>query len=273
MNLPRNIESAEHKFKQILEDFFISVYDEKSPPSHGIDHHRRVWSYAKELLTLYIHQNPSIPPLPPSKLIIACYLHDIGMSVETGTNHGKLSRDLCVQFLQIHKLLVNDYQDVLNAIENHDNKDYTGNSKVNDLLLILSVADDLDAFGLIGIYRYSEIYLTRGATSMEIGDKILENAGKRFDNFLKSFGFADSMVHKHRKRYDILKNFFIEYNKQIKTCKFESVQPSGYCGVMKLLTDIVCKKRILEDICRGPENYSNDPVIQWFFDELKSEIF
>ena len=27
---------------------------------------------------------------------------------------------------------------------------------------ILSVADDLDAFGFTGIYRYLEIYLTRG---------------------------------------------------------------------------------------------------------------
>ena len=32
----------------------------------------------------------------------------------------------------------------------------------NDLLTVLSVADDLDAFGFTGIYRYSEIYLTRG---------------------------------------------------------------------------------------------------------------
>jgi hypothetical protein len=30
------------------------------------------------------------------------------------------------------------------------------------MLTILSVADDLDAFGYIGIYRYIEIYLERG---------------------------------------------------------------------------------------------------------------
>jgi hypothetical protein len=41
MNLNGIIESAELQFKQILEEFFIAVYDEKSLSSHGIDHHRR----------------------------------------------------------------------------------------------------------------------------------------------------------------------------------------------------------------------------------------
>ena len=39
----------------------------------------------------------------------------------------------------------------------------------NDLLTILSVSDDLDAFGYIGIYRYTEIYLTRGIDPEKIG--------------------------------------------------------------------------------------------------------
>jgi HD superfamily phosphodiesterase len=84
MNLTVSIESAELEFKQILEDFFVSVYDEKSLLSHGIDHHRRVWVYAKELLfTRFLHTGLR-PACSPSKLIIACYLHDIGMAIETG---------------------------------------------------------------------------------------------------------------------------------------------------------------------------------------------
>jgi hypothetical protein len=47
MNLIVIFESAELQFKQILEEFFVSFYDEKSLVSHGIDHHRRVWKYAK----------------------------------------------------------------------------------------------------------------------------------------------------------------------------------------------------------------------------------
>ena len=56
MNLTASIESAELKFKQILEDFFVSVYDEKNLLSHGIDHHRRVWNYARELLSHQVKQ-------------------------------------------------------------------------------------------------------------------------------------------------------------------------------------------------------------------------
>ena len=85
MNLTVTIESAELQFKQILEEFFISVYDENSLYSHGIDHHRRVWNYSKQLLTIHTGKNhPGISQLP-AKLIIASYLHDIGMSVETGS--------------------------------------------------------------------------------------------------------------------------------------------------------------------------------------------
>ena len=84
------------------------------------------------------------------------------MSVDPGVKHGKHSRDLCQRFLMENNLPENDFTDVLEAIENHDNKDYSGNTIQNDLLTILSISDDLDAFGITGIYRYSEIYLTRG---------------------------------------------------------------------------------------------------------------
>ena len=65
MNLTVSIESAELKFRQILEDFFVSVYDEKDLFSHGIDHHRRVWSYAKELLSIPLRQYNSRPACTP----------------------------------------------------------------------------------------------------------------------------------------------------------------------------------------------------------------
>jgi hypothetical protein len=76
MNLTVTIESAELQFKQILEEFFISVYVEKALCSHGIDHHRRVWSYTKELPILLDDQKPAFISQLPSKLIIACYMHD-----------------------------------------------------------------------------------------------------------------------------------------------------------------------------------------------------
>ena len=69
MNLTGTIESAEREYKQILEDFFISVYDEKSLTSHGIDHHRRVWNYAKDLFRLIpLKNNDQILRLPSKPL-------------------------------------------------------------------------------------------------------------------------------------------------------------------------------------------------------------
>jgi len=63
MDLNGSIESAEKKYKQILEDFFISVYTEKHLSSHGIDHHRRVWNYAKDLIRLTpLKNNGQISP-------------------------------------------------------------------------------------------------------------------------------------------------------------------------------------------------------------------
>lgn len=272
MNLTVIIESAEFQFKQILEEFFISNYDEKLLSSHDIDHHRRVWSYAKDLLTLFHHQNPSENPQLPSKLIIACYLHDIGMSVETGIRHGKHSRDLCVQFMKRNNLSVNDYQDVLDAIDNHDNKEYTGNTSVNDLLVILSVADDLDALGFTGIFRYSEIYLTRGIKPEMIGHLIKDNALKRFDHFMKTFGFSDELVQKHKAKFLILDNFFSEYNKQVLSYHFGEQYPVGYCGVVEMFLYLMNNKLRIKEFSNIYEYNSKDPVIYWFFNELKSEM-
>jgi hypothetical protein len=272
MNLTASIESAELRFRQILEDFFVSVYNEKNLYSHGIDHHRRVWHYARELLFIpFIDQN-SLPPCSPSDLIIACYLHDIGMSVEPGPRHGIVSRDMCLQFLQKNNLNIRVFKEVLDTIEYHDRKDYLTETGQNDLLNILSVADDLDAFGFTGIYRYSEIYLTRGITPVQTGYLISENAKKRFDNFERIFGRETFYVKIHRKRYEILKNFFIHFNKQAMSYDFKSSDKEGYCGVIQLFILMISNKMSLHDFFLDAEFYQDDVVIGSYIDGLKSEL-
>lgn len=272
MNLTVTFESAELQFKQILEEFFVSVYDEKSLASHGIEHHRRVWNYSKELVVLLDTQNIISDSSFVFKLIITCYLHDIGMSVDRGIRHGHHSKGLCVRFLHNNSLDKANYQDVLSAIENHDNKEYKTLATKNNLLKILSIADDLDAFGYIGIYRYSEIYLARGIKPGEIGHLIRENAAKRFENFVNILGFADEYVRNHKKRYEILDNFFIEYNNQAVTYKFGGVNPTGYCGVIEIFIKILRNKITIEDILWNTENYLNDPVIHYFLEGLVHEF-
>src|SRR5512133_878792 len=235
MNLTGTIESAEKQFKQILEEFFIIIYDEKALPSHGIDHHRRVWRYAKDLLKSGTRQETQDLSLLTAQLIVACYLHDIGMSVDPGTSHGKQSRILCKKFLAANNLHEPYWNDVLEAVENHDNKNYTENQVSNDLLTILSVSDDLDAFSCIGVYRYSEIYLTRNIKPEEIGSLIRENARKRYDNFIQIYGSSDELVVKHWERYYLLDLFFSKYIEQLSAYQFGTKSPAGFCGVIDMI--------------------------------------
>jgi HD superfamily phosphodiesterase len=272
MNLTGPIESAELKFKQILEEFFISVYNEKHLSSHGVEHHRRVWNYAKVLTLLLGKFNLINDQDLPFRLIIASYLHDIGMSVETGVRHGKHSRDICTEFFHKYNLPENDYIEVFEAIENHDNKDYINSFEKYDILKILSVADDLDAFGYIGIYRYSEIYLARGINPPVIGQMIKNNAAARFTNFTNSFGFSEELIKEHKIRYDILENFFSNYHKQVSSYVFGGVKPEGYCGVIELLSILISNKKEPYQFFIEAEKYFYDPVIRCFFEGLKSEI-
>jgi len=272
MNLTASIESAEKILKQVLEDFFASVYDEKNLFSHGIDHHRRVWNYAKELLTTRLIQSKLRPACDPSKLIIACYLHDIGMAVEPGPRHGVRSRELCLQFLNKYNLPENNYEDVLDTIGNHDNKNYTSKIGSNDLLKVLSVADDLDAYGFTGIYRYSEIYLMRGMNPNQLGHLILENAVKRFKNFEDIYGVQNFYVQFHRKRYGILTTFFRQYNKQADSYNFITDTPKGYCGVIQLFILMIRNKMAVNDLFAEAKLYQDDIIIGPFMNRLKSEL-
>jgi hypothetical protein len=270
MNLNKTIESAEKQYKQILEEYFISVYNERSLPSHGIDHHKRVWNYSKDLLKTIPVKNKKQLTILVSELIIASYLHDIGMSFDPGLKHGKYSKDLCARFLALNNLSINYYLGVLEAIENHDNKEYLNVNK-NDLLTFLSVADDLDAFGFIGIYRYIEINLIRETDVNNIGLLIRVNAGKRFVNFEKTVGKAKKFIETHKERYLVLDNFFTKYNEQLQSYQFGTSNPSEYCGVIELFGNMIKNKMELNELINSGK-LNNDPIINWFFSELALDL-
>ena len=142
----------------------------------------------------------------------------------------------------------------------------------NDLLRILSVSDDLDAFGYIGIFRYSEIYLTRSVIPEKLGFLILENVEKRFANFVKTLHSETAIVQKHRKRYDIIRNFFKEYNEQLPSYHFGTLNPSGYCGVVENILLIMNNKLQLKNFFIESDKYSDDPMILSYFAELEKEL-
>jgi hypothetical protein len=50
------LNSVEKSYKKQIETFFLTVYPLSHLVSHGLGHHRRVWKYAKQLMT-----NSAIP--------------------------------------------------------------------------------------------------------------------------------------------------------------------------------------------------------------------
>ena len=271
MLLPEKIESSETKYKSKLEEFFSEIYDASLLPSHGIDHHKRVWYYAVEILNQLNDHGFKIEESLIDKLLITCFLHDSGMSVDPGFRHGMESRKICERFLSENNLSPDEFPDVLHAIEHHDNKEYTVINQPGDLLVILSVADDLDAFGFIGIYRYLEIYIKRNTPLQELGNLIIENSEKRLQNFLRTYKFTSALVDKHTKRYNIVFSFFDSYNQQVPFYKFENQLVSGYCGVAEIIRQILSSDKSEASFSLQINDHP-DPVIQWFFAELKNEL-
>lgn len=271
MNPVETIESAERDYQQLLEIYFSKHWGKTVLSSHDINHHRRVWYYSRELLTKTLQTGNFHINFPPHKLLIACYLHDLGMISDRGTEHGIHSRHLCGQFLELNNFSLSEYSDLLSAIEYHDRKDYGSPGRPDDLVTILSVADDLDAFGFIGIYRYMEIYLKRGISPDKACDLIRENATKRFSNFFRVYGFLSDLAQIHKERFETLDRFFAGYSKQLHGHRSRENRSGGHCGVIELISSGVSKDLLFDGILDLLFVNSSDPVINWFFLNLKEE--
>jgi hypothetical protein len=209
MKLIKLTGESEKKYLIHLEAYFTEKWGETKLWSHDLSHHRRVWNYANELLLSYTDMADQ---LFIDKLLITCYLHDLGMSIDPGSRHGLSSRKLCEEFLSKYQMNLSDYVDILEAIERHDDKSYLEFLNGNKLYVLLSIADDLDAFGYTGICRYLEIYLERGIKPEDLGPMVLRNAKARFINFEKNFKDYPELVEKHMIRYQILRDFFQNMN-------------------------------------------------------------
>jgi len=205
------VSMAESNYQSDLESFFRDKWGDTNLWSHDLSHHQRVWQYAKQLMAA---EGPETDYLFAVKLIIGCYLHDTGMSVCTGEKHGVFSRQICEEFLLLKGMDPGQYKDLTGAVETHDDKHYSDKDEGNRLHLLLSVSDDLDAFGHTGILRYFEIYTRRGFTVPDLCSAVLKNAGLRYNNFIRKFGGLHDLVNNHSLRYRILKDFYIELSSE-----------------------------------------------------------
>ncbi|MDF1575953.1 MAG: HD domain-containing protein [Bacteroidales bacterium] len=210
-------------------------------PSHDHTHHIRVWNLCKSLLGEIATFNSGTDQSLVEGVLIAALFHDLGMVHSTREDHGKGGSGLCQSwFRETGRTKPERFEEILRAIELHDRKkvqiynSFTTESPPG-ILEILSVADDLEAMGTIGIYRYAEIYLKRGIPMEELGIRVLRNAFARFENLKLSCRLCSRVLERFRPQYKELRHFYEQYNLQLhKTPEPESVQ-SGPLGVINCI--------------------------------------
>jgi hypothetical protein len=154
----------------------------------------------------------------------AAWFHDAGMALDPGPVHGELGAELYLDFLRRSGEGAPALQsEILEAIGQHDDKQRVEEAVFRsgerpDLLVLLSVADDLDALGLCGIYRYAEIYLMRGVALEDLGERILDNAALRCRNLLHTCGNMPRIRQRIHTAYAELQSFYTGDNRQQLAC-------------------------------------------------------
>jgi hypothetical protein len=186
----------------------------------------RVWSFARELicelsyLGIYLNRNEI------SLLMLSVFFHDTGLTQTLDEDHGWQSRKLCEIFLEENSAIFNyDTTIALNAIEQHDKKkEHALNENISDrsLLKILTICDDLDAFGLRGIFRYAEIYLLRGISEKTLSNKVLQNLELRLEAFSSQLWIPAPIKSRHINRYKETFTFYESMSRTNQGNEFEA---------------------------------------------------
>lgn len=230
IDLNLKIKSLEYKWEKLLYNFLVESFRPFFLPSHNQDHHKRVWNFAKEILILLSSKDYLISDELIEQTIFASYFHDIGMTITLEKKHGLISCEILRKFLIDHKINLSNVNDVYEAIEYHDNKEYS-QTILNTINLnqIINISDDLDAFGAIGVLRYAEIYLLRGMKLYDLPNAVLINIDLRYRNFLSSFSEDSVFISKHANRYYFIKQFYLDFQNQlnIKNNTSSTINPIG----------------------------------------------
>lgn len=198
------IQQVESKWMAELIRHFKSQFKGTWLPSHDLEHHQRVWQNACQICIDSGVQDEIFY----QQLLLACFFHDLGMVYDTSSQHGKRSADLCRNFLEArHEKTDFNLGPLLEAIEFHDDKEYRIAFDRNPVYIYLSLADDLDAFGARGAYRYIEIYVLRGERIEDIPDLILVNAAGRYAKVMSLLELLSLDPEPFREKYSVLQAF------------------------------------------------------------------
>lgn len=272
--LNQHIKRAEAKWLNHIEQHLKVLYKEVHLPSHDMYHHLRVWRICKKLMWEIDSFGHQIDSDTPEQLLVASMFHDTGLILDKSEKHGYQSRILCKNFIaQNPKIQVNNLDFVLDAIEHHDDKSVKIQPEIiqnppKDILTLLSTADDLDAFGYVGVFRYLEIYLLRGVSLNDIPRKVLKNLNNRIINFSNNYSMLKGFHKNQVDRCAITQRFY---------GGLESEYASKHAGDLSFITELLVKHLVndKEDIktviTHGLLSLQSSVLID-FFISLKEEL-
>lgn len=199
------IRAAEIKLTGVLDNYVQGCFEGVWLPSHDLKHHQRVWFWAKSLLVALAQKGVEFSNEYVEGLMIAAYFHDVGMVKTLAPEHGRVSAQFAEEF--VARCLSEEpvcLSEIIRAIELHDRKEYLDaelDLHSPSIYTLLTVADDLDAFGALGFYRYLEIYLMRKMDVELIIDAIERNIVVRFGFVSKLLCADESLQRIHTARY------------------------------------------------------------------------
>jgi HD domain len=266
---------VEKSWLRPLYEFVKTEFGKTWLPSHDHTHHLRVWAFAKDLVRTLHREGCSFSKAKLEQLIIAVFFHDTGLTRTLDASHGKESREISRSFLDRFKSLSMESRDsILEAVEKHDDKSCKakvppGNRLPDDILTILAVCDDMDAFGAIGVFRYLEIYAKRGIPLESIAGKVIANLESRFINLTKHYGQLKSFIQEQEKRYRYTLDFFRVMDEQVRHDPDLSSE-NGPVAVVNILLEKVLHHKI--HFTRFPENPGSDDFGKKYFHDLQFDL-
>lgn len=230
----KNIERTEQEWNPILLPFIRKLFSGSRLPSHDYYHHRRVWSYLK-YLTLSLAYKKNFDKNYTDNAIMAALFHDTGMIQTLGPDHGESSMKICRNFIENSTEMNSAYfEPAFTAIVNHDKKEYKEkNTQTDDLSVLLPIADDLDAFGRIGILRYYEIYYLRGIPEKKIPGMVVKNLQKRWEHFNFHFKNFKRIEKFHRNRFQESYKYYERLDRAYR--QFDSYKENAVVELSNLL--------------------------------------
>ena len=274
--LLEKISDSEQKWLKPLYKHSKRIFEKTHLPSHDAEHHLRVWLHCRGLLIELHKAGIKTTHDTIDSAIVACFFHDAGLTKDMGEQHGYLGRKICEDFFQDNPLFeVPNLNEVLEAIEKHDDKSRKDLSAVTPytmktILRMVSAADDLDALGYIGVFRYIEIYINRGISDHEIPQKVCNNLRNRFTNFLNIYSGLHRYADKQKIRYKETYDFFAELDYLFSSNSKQLDSPISVFNIIK--ENVVLQKMgVIETIEETLKTNTKGYPLH-FFSKLRNEL-